>query len=265
MVVTGSAAGVDDLYLENSIEFVVPTPWVAKWHAHRKDHEFIIVRQGEVETRIADRVISAGPGGILFYPRDMFHLPSAKGRNQAVFQAIRWRAEKSVPAMLKPTSVFDRPGRIGQMANWIHQSWPPVDAEARHRAHLWLAAIVSEFSILRTPRAYPWVERIQAEIRRHLAEPITLDDLARFSNMSKFHLTRKFKSATGLSPAQYVTRLRVEQAKGLLLHTDKPIEAIAEEVGFCDASHLSRHFRSHFNENPGAFRNRAAETVQSLS
>ncbi len=255
----------EDIHIENSIEFVFQTPWDRSWHAHADSNELVFVRKGRIETRIADHVLTAEPGGILFYPRNTAHQPSATGSKEVKYQAIRWYGAPSPLIPEEPVAAFDRSGRLLLLAEWIHQVWPPMDRAISDLALTWLAAILKEFRLLLNPRTYPWVEQIESEIRRRIADPITLDDLARIAGMSKFHLTRKFKSVKGLSPAQYITRLRVEQAKGLLLHTEKPIEAIAEEVGFCDASHLSRHFRNHFNENPGAFRNRAAESVPAQS
>lgn len=46
------------------------------------------------------------------------------------------------------------------------------------------------------------------------------------------------------------------------LHTDRPIEAIAEDTGFCDASHLSRKFRKLFGKSPGSFRKRHAVAIR---
>lgn len=248
----------NDLHIESSVEFHFVSPWTAQWHAHPEHHELIIVRKGGVQTRIAQQTLQAQHHEILVYPCGLFHQPAASGPDNLRFQSIRWRSHQTPLSLQEPIHRMDRLGHVGHLSEWIQRSWPPVDAEARHLANLWLAAILTELQRLQEPRTEDWIAQLKRSIFNRLARRIQLDDLAREVGMSKFHLSRRFKAATGLSPMQFVNRLRIEQAKGELLHTDQPIEAIAEATGFCDAGHLSRRFRQIFGENPGAFRKRHA-------
>lgn len=246
--------------LENSTVFEVDTPWLAKWHNHPDAHELIIVRRGRVVTRIDGGECSAGPGEVLHYPCGMDHLPAAQGNEGAIFQALRWRSATATPSLAGPFAAPDRSGRMSQLGSWIHENWPPLNESTRDLVHLWLAAASRELTVNWANPRLPWVERVRGEIRRRLPEVIELNDLAQALGISRYHLSHKFKAAAGLSPLQYADRLRVEQAKGLLLHTEWSLDNIAREVGFCDAGHLSRRFRRQFEENPGAFRRRVARS-----
>jgi len=53
---------------------------------------------------------------------------------------------------------------------------------------------------------------------------------------------------------EFVTRIRLEHARRLLLGTARPVEAIASSVGLRSRSHFSRAFRKHFGSDPSAFR-----------
>lgn len=90
-------------------------------------------------------------------------------------------------------------------------------------------------------------------IHDHLAEDISLDTLAKVAGLSPFHFARLFKRSVGSAPHQYLIRRRVERAKELLLTTSAEIAEVAIQVGFCDQSHLTSHFKRTYGVAPGAF------------
>ena len=67
---------------------------------------------------------------------------------------------------------------------------------------------------------------------------------------------RRFAVATGLSPMEYVHTLRLEEAKQMLEAGDLPIEAVANEVGYEDASFFGRLFRRKVGLTPAQYRKR---------
>ena len=85
-------------------------------------------------------------------------------------------------------------------------------------------------------------------------KPFNLDQLAAASELSKFHLSRVFKRATGLTPHTYAQMLRVEQAKLLLASTKRPISEIADHLGFSHQSHLTNVFKKLTGTTPNAYR-----------
>ena len=92
-------------------------------------------------------------------------------------------------------------------------------------------------------------------IDAHLGRNIALAELAGLIDISQFHFGRLFKQSLGLSPYQYLLQQRVERAKTLLTHPDKPIVEIALECGFNSQSHLGRKFRQLTGITPKAYRN----------
>lgn len=88
----------------------------------------------------------------------------------------------------------------------------------------------------------------------HLADPITTDQLAEKSCMSRFHFVRSFHTLTGITPHQYMIHLRMEQACTLLKETLLPIGEIAGHVGYKNQSHFSAQFRGLFGYTPTAYR-----------
>jgi AraC-like DNA-binding protein len=96
------------------------------------------------------------------------------------------------------------------------------------------------------------VRRALAMIRERLADAVTLDELAQYAGLDKFHLCRAFRAQVGMPPHAYLTRLRIMQAKELLAAGAKPKD-IAPRVGLYDQSQLNRHFRRIVGMTPGQF------------
>lgn len=98
------------------------------------------------------------------------------------------------------------------------------------------------------------LRRVVELLDSRFAEDLSLEDIARDAAMSKFHLIRKFKLSTGLSPYQYLIKRRLERACALLRQGGLPIAQIALAVGFGDQSQFNKHFRRAYGTTPAAFR-----------
>lgn len=94
-----------------------------------------------------------------------------------------------------------------------------------------------------------------AMIRRYLlAEPddrTTLEDLARYTGLSKYHMVRALGLTTGLPPHQFRIRMRLWRARRLLEGGKRPAD-VALEVGFSDQSHFTSWFRRVFGVTPAS-------------
>ncbi len=95
-------------------------------------------------------------------------------------------------------------------------------------------------------------------INDNLSRKVTLTEIAGAAHVSPYHFARLFKTATGLSPHQYVIRRRVERAKTLLVGTDLPIAEVAGAVGFANQSHLALHLRRLLGVSPNTLRRDAS-------
>jgi AraC family transcriptional regulator len=102
-----------------------------------------------------------------------------------------------------------------------------------------------------------YVQRVNLAIDHivgHLGEPLRLRDLARVALLSPFHFHRVFQALIGSTAADFVQRLRLEKALGLLAHTRPPsLTAVALACGFSSSSDFSRSFKRRFGVPPSAF------------
>ena len=74
--------------------------------------------------------------------------------------------------------------------------------------------------------------------------------------MSRSAFARDFRSTLGVTPIEFVTRIRLNLARRLLVSTARSVETIAADVGFSSRSHFSRVFRDHYGTDPSTFRRR---------
>ena len=95
---------------------------------------------------------------------------------------------------------------------------------------------------------------MRSYIDDHLTSDLSLEELARLVDLTRFHFARAFKVSTGLSPHQYVLQRRIERSQDLLLATDLDIAAIAQRVGFKDAPNFTRSFVKRVALTPRDFR-----------
>jgi AraC-like DNA-binding protein len=93
-------------------------------------------------------------------------------------------------------------------------------------------------------------QRVRDYCMAHLAEQITLEDLAALCAMSRFQFLRRFRVNFGVTPHNWLVRLRLERACRLLATGGRTIAELAQEVGFYDQSHFTRAFRAAFGVAP---------------
>lgn len=95
-------------------------------------------------------------------------------------------------------------------------------------------------------------------ICQHFGSNLSVDALASACNISVSALERRFKRHLKKTPHQYINEVRLDNARQMLLETDKPIGTIALETGFADHSHFTRAFTRKFGVTPRSERRRSA-------
>ncbi len=101
-------------------------------------------------------------------------------------------------------------------------------------------------------------------MHENLEEKLTIERLAELTRMNRFHFIRAFKQAFGQSPYDFLTDLRITQAKRLLVHTRLSANEIGIQCGFFSASRFSAAFRQNTGMTPSAYRNKILSEQRSL-
>jgi len=110
-----------------------------------------------------------------------------------------------------------------------------------------------------TTNLYSEVDEVIAYIHQHLYEPLPLTRLAKYAAYSPYHFTRIFKERTGLSPLYYVSSIRLQKAKDLLLQTNLSIRDIGLEIGQQSLGTFTTRFTERVGMTPSRFRGSAPQ------
>lgn len=102
------------------------------------------------------------------------------------------------------------------------------------------------------------VNRAVRYIDEHLAEPFSLADVARHIPVNPSYLSVLFKEQMNVTFSEYVTRVRMQKAKELLLSTSLPVGEIAERIGYRTAKYFIKQFKDLTGTSPGQYRAREA-------
>ncbi len=84
-----------------------------------------------------------------------------------------------------------------------------------------------------------------------------VDELSERLGVTKHHLIRTFTAREGVSPGQYLRRIRLENAKLLLAYREYSVDAIAGMVGYSGGNYFCKVFRQAEGLSPGQFRERS--------
>ncbi|SFB36547.1 AraC-type DNA-binding protein [Lentibacillus halodurans] len=98
------------------------------------------------------------------------------------------------------------------------------------------------------------VERVLEYIHHHLDGPIALSDLAAIASYSPYHLTKIFNKVTGISPLYYISAVRIQNAKTLLLNTNLTIRDICLDVGYQSLGSFTSSFMQKVGMTPAQYR-----------
>jgi len=116
-------------------------------------------------------------------------------------------------------------------------------------------SMVSNQIVVREQNAeLPVITRAKQFITDHQTEELSLEQVAKSVNTSKFYFCKMFKKATGINFTDYLSRVRTERAKNLLLNPNLRVSEIAYEVGFQSLTHFNRVFKRILGRSPTDYR-----------
>jgi AraC family transcriptional regulator len=125
---------------------------------------------------------------------------------------------------------------------------------------LGLAATLSREAHRVTSRDENRIADLLHFIDGHLADPLSLEVLARVAGVGRFHVLRTFRRIVGETPYAYILSRRLHAAARLILESPARITEAALDAGFGDISEFTRHFVRRYGMTPGQYRRR--RTVQ---
>jgi len=119
-----------------------------------------------------------------------------------------------------------------------------------------LSMVTNQIIVQEENSELPVIARAKEYIRQNQAEELSLGMVAKAVNTSTFYFCKLFKKATSMHFTDYVSRVRIEKAKNLLLNPNLRISEIAYEVGFQSLTHFNRVFKKIIGQSPTVYRSK---------
>ena len=145
--------------------------------------------------------------------------------------------------------LMDSKGRLGS---------DPDNQVLKASVRLWTCAVllgaVRELSAPRSRDHGALVVAAREFLKKNLANSISMADLVKHIGLGRSRMFDLFKSVTGMTPNDYLLRLRVEKAKELLANPDRSITDVALAAGFSSCQYFDNVFRKYTGQTPQEFR-----------
>jgi AraC-like DNA-binding protein/quercetin dioxygenase-like cupin family protein len=259
---------------------------VSRPHTHDFE-ELVVILDGKGKHQVGREVYDIGAGDVFVMLNGMNHCyPEAKGLSlinllydtanlrlpQADLGALPgYHALFQVEPRLRQQQRFQNRlkldmDELGRLAVLIGE----LEAELRAKAagshflataHFmrifgWLARAYSRIPVA-NQRPLDQISKLLGHLERHYADPLSIDDLAKFARMSQSSLFRLFRHLMGRSPVDYLIRLRIGKAAQILRREPLRISEVSAAVGFSDSNYFSRQFHHVMGMSPRDYRRRS--------
>ena len=145
-------------------------------------------------------------------------------------------------ALLRLVRLLEDPGVLRHVAPLVQREILIRLLHGPHASHL------AHLAAAGTPRRH--VADTVTWLKQHYAEPLLVDDLAERANMSPSTFRQHFRTITGMSPVQFQKRLRLQEARQLMLNDGASAAGASALVGYESASQFNREYRRLFGAPP---------------
>lgn len=227
---------------------------------HRHPHiELVYRKTGYGRTDTVEGAQNFSFFDTMVYPVGCWHQDKFEANSKNLCYCL-WVDMPGV-TLQRPMQVQDRSGKLGHLFHSIYEEYNRA-APSEELLSLMVRTLLIQTLIFDEEAPPTIADRIKQYLNAHLSEKITLDELAAMSFVSKSYLSKQFKQMTGKTIIEYLNEARIENAKLLLITTDKTVEEIAYEVGFDSPKYFFRIFKQQVGMTPLGFAQQKKKQVQ---
>lgn len=231
-------------------------------------HQLVIALAGRAEFEIEGSSGIVSPHQGCLVPSEHRHFYEGIGSNRHLIIDLPEKHPLLQSSLIDLSRLFDTPGYFTIDSNLkLYLSFMLKEVEAfgdapgtadflafafLHRLHQRI--FHQEAPLKQIDRVTLKLDLIDRYIADHLAEKISVSQLADVACMSESHFHIMFRNVVGVTPHQYLIQARLKEASRLLRQSQAPVNAIAEQVGFANQSALTNAFKRYYQQTPGQFR-----------
>lgn len=223
--------------------------------------ELVYVKKGTLYQYCEGQQIILHSGQLLLIGPDQWHMQYAQEEVQELTVAFSWQGHDFSDRLCQAITATEE---MRRNLRALQQTVVHGDAEEFYQAQLKLLLI----QILQQPlrqekrrKALPASERAHRDVLDRamqaasagVAHRLTVPKLAAAVNVSTSQLTALFQNYLGISPARYITRIRLEESKKMLTEGHLGVGEVAQLLGYSSVQHYSRQFRQWYGYTPTEF------------
>lgn len=229
---------------------------VSKGHEHNH-HQVLIPLQGEIALTVAKRYFVAKYGDCVLIPAGCHHQFQAR-------QDFRFLVIDS-PELPRPLlDHIDAAIKLDAPAlHYIAYIETQLGTQIAPTVEQNIVSLL--FALLENQKPSNKLDNRIAKVLSALEQEIdqahSIEHLARIACLSSTQFKWLFKQQLAMTPMQYLTKIRMQQAKVLLTNTDLPITLVAERVGYASSSAFTRRFLTYYGQAPKHYRHRQNQTI----
>ncbi len=249
------------------------------FHNHPDDYQLQLVYDGRATIIIDNVTYHAGPNSIFFIRRGSTHEFSVDTEGgmktlELKFEASGEEAERLISYI--STSLDDKDGQFFSLfSNIVTEGYQKLFSykELSNALLLSVLSLMARRSRSLTP--YPKIEQTERKvyqsklmqdvtefIGKNIDRKYTLPELASECGYNKDYLYRMIKKETGLTAIQFVNKVKYDQAKKLIQHTELSLSEIAWNLGFGSLQYFSRFFKEQSGIPPSEYMQKVRNTVR---
>jgi AraC-like DNA-binding protein len=250
---------INEINLVN--KYIAPKKDYPMKNSGRSHHGFLYTCKGSEIYHFHDRTIEALPDSILYIPKGEKYTIELRGE---VSQVITVDFEPKTIDDVRPfcmklgKNTALRPTFVNMETAWRKKE-PDHFAVCKSELYKAIAAMIRHKVFYSSSANYNRIHDAVVYLHEHcLDRNFRIEELSRIAEMSPRYFEVLFSGEFRTSPKEYVTNLKLELAKELLLNEKNTVTSIAEQLGCSDIYHFSKIFKSRMGISPSEYRRRNA-------
>lgn len=263
-----------------------------KWSMEPNIHEFfemVYMKKGKMVFEISGNPVDMGPNDIIIIKPNQYHKFIVKSEQGCEFIVLSFKFENKINGHYSEASLHDflnfvsnkeaghfislKVSQKNEIITLLDRLIKERESNEIGSEFLNYLLVLELFVFISRALKMEWENSIKKQspklkeliqisvnyINNNYERDISLGDIAKYVFLSSSYFTRAFKEETGMSPINYLLRVRVERAKELLLETDHKISDIALSVGFSNQQRFNEIFKKNVKITPLQYRRQASE------
>ena len=223
----------------------------------RSHHGLLYTQRGTEIYHFEDRTVETTPDSVLYIPKGEIYTIELRGEISDVitidFECKPMEAKR--PFLMQLGSDVTLRSCFSDIEAAWRKKEPDHLAICKSKFYLAIASMIRHKVVYSGSATYNKIREAVLYLHEHYLERnFKIDRLSTLSDMSARYFEMLFAGEFKMSPKEYVTHLKLELAKELLLNEKNTVTSIAEQLGFSDIYHFSKTFTQKIGQSPTEYR-----------